>query len=373
MVDVIIITSNAIVYDPRVEKIVKSLRKRSYSVSALGWNRQPEKLIGKYLVELKLFNFSAPEGKPTLVLRLPIFWIWVFLNLCKYKPSVVHACDLDTVIPSYFYKLFFRKKLLFDLHDRYAMAYIPRKFRMIYYLVNLAEEIFSNKADVLVTVSEKLLSTLKKKPRHSAVVMNCPEDLPIEKEASRDDILRLVYTGPIIRSRGLKEIICAIKEITNIELVIAGIAVDKDLYNYILKFPFVSFRGIMRPRDALYLESMSDIMIILYDLNEPINHFAVPNKLFEAMMCGIPMIINIAPEIVNEVGCGILVDYDNINQIKRAVTVLKNDARLRMKLGVSGRKGFLQKYNWFRMEQQLYKVYDDLLIDRLSSLELDRG
>jgi hypothetical protein len=33
---------------------------------------------------------------------------------------VVHACDLDVILPCYVYKKLFRKKLVFDILDRYA-------------------------------------------------------------------------------------------------------------------------------------------------------------------------------------------------------------------------------------------------------------
>ena len=86
-----------------------------------------------------------------------------------------------------------------------------------------------------------------------------------------------------------------------------------------------------------------------------------PNKLFEAMMLGVPIITNVAPELVNEVNCGIMVEYNNINQIKEAVISLRDNIDLRRKLGTNGRKAFIQKYNWTIMEQELYKIYGNLL------------
>ena len=38
MVEVILVRSNSVIYDPRVHKIVRSLNKK-YSVPVLGWNR----------------------------------------------------------------------------------------------------------------------------------------------------------------------------------------------------------------------------------------------------------------------------------------------------------------------------------------------
>jgi glycosyltransferase involved in cell wall biosynthesis len=85
------------------------------------------------------------------------------------------------------------------------------------------------------------------------------------------------------------------------------------------------------------------------------------NKLFEAMMCGVPVITNVAQEIVNETECGIIVEYDNMEQIREAIITLRDNPELRKRLGANGRKAFLEKYNWNLMEQRLYNVYDSLL------------
>ena len=142
---------------------MRSLSKR-YSTLVLGWNREgvSKKIINDYIVDLKLFNMRAPFGKPSLVAYFPLFWIWILIKLFMYRPKVVHACDLDTVIPCYIYKIIFRKKLVFDVFDRYAMAYIPPKFKTLYSLVNLLEEIFAGKADVLINVWKIAMDIQKK-------------------------------------------------------------------------------------------------------------------------------------------------------------------------------------------------------------------
>lgn len=75
------------------------------------------------------------------------------------------------------------------------------------------------------------------------------------------------------------------------------------------------------------------------------------------MMCGIPVITNVLPEFVNEIGFGIIVEYGNIDQIRSAIIRLRDDPELRKRLGDNGRKAFLQKYNWDTMEKKLYMMY----------------
>lgn len=251
--------------------------------------------------------------------------------------------------------------LVFDVFDRYAMAYIPPKFKRVYTSVNKIEEFFAKRADVLITVSLKLLETFKIEPRLAAIVMNCPEELNVDRQVTDDKVFTIVYTGAIVRNRGLEITAEAIRDLPDVELVIAGRVIDRELLDRILLLPNIKYKGLLSPNDALILESRSDAMIILYDLRDPINNFAMPNKLFEAMMFGMPVITNIAREVVNGVGCGITVEYNNINQIKEAVLILRDNIGLRKQFGINSRSAFLKEYNWKIMENELHKIYENLL------------
>lgn len=381
MVDIAIIRTNSVLADPRLVKIVRSLSSR-YSVLVLGWNREGSKFHGvnqlrttsETSVEnhdaiFNILKIKAPFGKSSLIsylpliVYLPIFWVWVFIKLIIYRPQVVHACDLDTALPAYIYKLLFQKPMVFEVFDRYAMTFISPKFKMLYSAINLIEELFSEKSDYLITVGEKLLKTFRRRPKHYAIIMNCPEDYSSYKSKSedKDDTLTIVYTGGIKSGRALENITAAIKDLIDVELDIAGPIIDKELLDRILEIPNVKYRGVLQPHDSIILEASADIIIGLYDLEIPENKFAMPNKLFEAMMIGIPIITNVASEVIEEIDCGIVLKDIDILQIKTAVILLRNDRALCRRLGNNGRLAFLNIYNWAKMEKMLYEIYDNLL------------
>ena len=175
-------------------------------------------------------------------------------------------------------------------------------------------------------------------------------------------IFTIVYTGNIVKNRGLDRITSAIKDLNDVKLLIAGKPIDENLLHVLLRLPNVEYRGLLQPAEALALNLLSDAMIILYDLQIPNNNFSMSNKLFEAMMCGLPIITNVSTEIVKEeVGCGTIVDYNDINKIKGAIATLRDDPQLCRKLGNNGRNAFLQKYNWGKMEQKLLEIYKNLV------------
>lgn len=361
LTNIVLVRSNSSIYDPRVGKIARSLSK-NYSLMILGWNREgiSSEKISNSTMNLKLFPLKAPFGKASLVLYLPFFWIWIFFKLVAIRPLVVHACDLDTIFPSYLYKTIFKKKLVFDVFDRYAMALIPPKFKLLYNLVNSLEEILCSKSDILIVVAENILETFKKYPKNHIIIRNCPEKYDVERK-SKEKILTLVYTGIIVKNRGLERITDAIKNLVDVRLVIAGRNIDQEFLNQILELSNVEYKGIMSHTASLELEANSDVMMILYDLAIPINKVANPNKTFEAMMFGLPVITNVTPTLVNEVGCAIFVDYNDLEEIKSAIIRLRDDDELRKRLGDNGHNAFEQKYNWDVMEKELYKVYERLL------------
>jgi glycosyltransferase involved in cell wall biosynthesis len=156
-------------------------------------------------------------------------------------------------------------------------------------------------------------------------------------------------------------LVAAIKELKAVNLVVTGRVEDKELLNEIQSISNVKYLGFLEHTQVLTIESSSDAMVALYNLDAYAqNRYVLGNKLFEAMMCGIPIITNVATEIVTETQCGIVVNY-KVDQIRDAIVSLRDDPHLRKRLGINGRKAFLQKYNWSVMERELFKIYENLI------------
>ena len=296
----------------------------------------------------------------------PIFWIWIFVKLCRYRPSIVHSCDLATVTPCYLYKVLFRKKLVFDVLDRYAMTYVSNKknsfFTIMYSIINKMEEFYANKSDTLITVADNMLLTFRKKPKNSITIMNCPIDSFPNKPIAEIDGYRLLYTGAVRQGRGL-EILCDIlNDLKDTELVVTGKVKDQNLKNNLDRIKNIKYHGFLDRNELLELETNCHVMVALYDLNLQSQYeYGVANKVLEAMMCGVAVITNISHDLVNETKCGIVVDYQNITEIKKAIIELRDNPELRKVFASNGRQAFVEKYNWGKMEEKLYNVYDILL------------
>ncbi len=360
-------------------QIIKSLRKK-YSVIALGWNRgSMAQDTATNQGNLHLFNIKAPYGYERYgTIRLagyfPIFWMWIFIKLCIHRPKSVHACDLATILPCYVYKVLFRRKLIFDVLDRYSMTYVPSNrndiFRWLHSTVNSLEEFFARNSDVLVAVSDRIFLTFRKKPRNCVTIMNCPEDHVIDKPRLEKKGYKLIYTGAIRPGRGLEVISDIVMDMKDTELIVTGKIKDTKLHEKMARIPNIKYYGFLDRNELLDLESSSDVMIALYDLNLQSQYeYGMANKVLEAMMCGLPVITNISHDLVNDTKCGLIVEYGNVKQIKQSIVTLRDNQVLRKLCGTNGRKAFLEKYNWSKMEEKLFRTYEVLLNDKINSVK----
>lgn len=325
---------------------------------------------GNKTLELKILKLRAPVRKTSLkgyiplIIFFPIFWTWIFANLLICRPKLILACDLDTVIPCYIYKKIFHRKLAFYIFDRYALTYIPQKFKTLFDLIHGVEEFFSKESDVLITVGESVLKTFKKKPMNCSIIANYPPDSNkcTRQTRKQDKVFTIVYGGHIMSGRGLENIACAIKDLANVALYMYGLLIDENLLTKLVSIPNIVYKGYMIDTDDYYKSIMSaDAMIAVYSLDNPSNSITMHNKTYEAMMCGYPIITNLSAELVKEVGFGLTVDYHDINAIRAAIVRLRDDPVLCRTMGDNGRKAFLEKYNWKITEKELFKVCDKLL------------
>jgi glycosyltransferase involved in cell wall biosynthesis len=229
-------------------------------------------------------------------------------------------------------------------------------------MVNLFEEAFSKRSDILMTLSENVLKSFRNKPIKTSVILNCPEDYFNKRDTRRDGIFVLGYSGGIRKGRGLEQIVTALNNLNNVKLYLYGPIIDKELFDELNTIINIEYKGFLRILDDYHIAIINTDAIIAIYTKEMLSHeITMHNKTLEAMMGGIPIITNLSPELVKEIGFGIIVEYGNIDQIRSAITRLRDEPELRKRLGNNGRKAFLQKYNWSIMERKLYDVYENLL------------
>jgi Glycosyltransferase len=368
LLKVTLVRSRAI--DPAINKVAKALSENGYDVKLLVWDRMGNKQI-EYVDGYTVFRFGfkAPYDKISVAFFLPIWWLYELFFLLKQDASVIHVCDLDTLIPAIFAKFIKKTKLCYTIYDFYAGNF-PDKFPSLFIKSIAAVEKFGiGFADYLFLVDECRFEQVKgAKIKNLAYIYNSPPDYFSTKQkhhSSTGEVLRIFYAGIISKSRGLEYIIKSIKDLDYVRLTIAGSGADKEFLENLLVDTNnkVKYIGQITYKDVIENIIDSDILFAFYDPSVSNNRYASPNKLFEAMMCGKPIIMNsevTASKIVLEENCGLVMPYGDINAIKEVITRIRDYPDLRIELGENGRKAYEKLYSWNIMKRRLIDAYTKL-------------
>ncbi len=354
--------------DPAINKVAKALSQNGYEVKLLVWDRSGNNQVSNTDgFTTHRFGFKAPHDRLEVMLYLPIWWIYELYFLIKDDAVVIHACDLDTLIPAIFVKLIRRVKLCYTIYDFYAGHFsnkFPRMFRKFFAFM---ERFGIGFTDILFLVDERRYDEIKgAKVNDIVYIYNSPPDYFFRAKQVQyaEKKLNLFYAGIIHKSRGLEYIISAIRDIDCL-LTIAGTGSVDDLLDSI---PIetrskVHYIGQISYEKVIEKTMESDIILAFYEPVTSNNIYASPNKLFESMMCGKPIIMNseiAASEIVLIEKCGIIVPYGDVEKIKDAIIVLKDNYNLRKTFGENGRRSYENRYSWEIMKNRLVDIYAKL-------------
>ena len=99
-------------------------------------------------------------------------------------------------------------------------------------------------------------------------------------------------------------------------------------------------------------------------LPEPNHIESQPNKMFEYMSAGLPVIASNFPlwrEIIEGSACGICVDPLDPPAIAAAIDRLVDNPDLARQMGENGRRAVQERYNWGQEEKKLLALYESLL------------
>jgi glycosyltransferase involved in cell wall biosynthesis len=352
--------------DSAIFKVAETLYKNGYEIHLLVWDRQNNLNVGDYPFKITKFGLKASYDKFSLLLYLPFWWIYEFYFLLKNNYDIVHASDLDTLFPAIITKPIKKNKLFYTIYDLYAYVVSNGSFQEIRNLIRSFlwhMELYGIKyTDTLFLVDESRYNEVKgAKINNISYIYNSPLDYFQENKPNSRNDLKIFYGGSISKERGIDHVLEAIKDLNDVKLIVAGDG-DKKIIHKINNANSTEFLGWLPYNDLITKTLDSDIIFRFSDPNNPRTKTASPNKLFEAMMCGKPIIMNSEMGISNIVlkeECGILVPYEDIDTLKDTIIMLKDD-NLRNELGLNGRKAYENKYNWKIMEKRLLNAYKDL-------------
>lgn len=314
---VIIVRSNEVNPDPRVEKSARWLSE-SYDVLVLAWNRNmiASELETKDYGTIQRFMYKAKYGSGIKnLLGLIGFNFWVFKLLFKDRKtySYIHACDLDTVVPCLIASKLLRKKIVYDIFDYFADS---RGIKgLAGKIVCFIEDTCIKNSNAIIIVDKCRYNQLPKViPNNHAVIYNVP-DLP--KQGDEFIVLDnvIVYVGILQDHRFLKELIDVVSKLPNWQLKLAGFgALEEYVIERSKNYDNIEFYGTVQYDEAIKLNEKAKVMLAIYDPTLPNHKYASPNKLFESLALGKILIAakdTSVDQIVEETNTGYVFNYEN--------------------------------------------------------------
>ena len=172
------------------------------------------------------------------------------------------------------------------------------------------------------------------------------------------------YIGAVAYYSSLKALFEACNNIENVEIVIAGKGSDSEkVENEAKKYKNVKVLGRYNyEQDISRLYSMVDVVYSLYNVDNYNVKLALPNKLYEAIVCGKPIIVakdTYLEEYVKELGVGFSAPYKDVDALKALIEDIYND---REKLSDISRKCMEIRNDYFyeTVEEEFLKWLEQI-------------
>ncbi len=242
------------------------------------------------------------------------------------------------------------------------------------------ERRWAREADRVLTVNASYADLLVEQlgvPR-PPVVMNCPEawDPPVPEPDLIREALGLasgtpvaIYQGHLMGERGIEQTMAAILDVPGAVLALLGFGTWLERLTAETAAP--PYRGrvyllpAVPPDDLLRWTASADVAVMAIQPTTVNHRFTTPQKLFESMAAGVPVVASDLPgmaEIVGPEAVGVLCDPTSPRAIAAAIsTIVLAPPEERAALRAHVLRVAHERYHWGAQLGTLFALYDELL------------
>lgn len=363
--------TNCICHDQRVLKIAETVKGLNCEIIIIG--RRSGDCCKSNSIPFKTKRFRMIFRRGFLFYKF--FNIRLFFFLLFHKYDLLVANDLDTLLPNFIVSKLKNLSLIYDSHEYFTGTPEVLDRPIVKWVWKTIEKSIFPGLKYVMTVSDSI--ALKYENEYGlrpATVRNCSRAsdgiLPFSREElgiDRDHLLLILQGTGLNVDRGGEELIAAISKTEKSSLFIVGSGdlldllksevADQSLSDRIKFFPKMPWDSLMR------FTKSADAGVSL-DKDTNINYrFSLPNKLFDYISAGIPVIAGDLPEvskIVRENNCGIILPEVSAEEIAKAIRELREKPDLFSQLKRNA-VFTSESINWERESAKVVEFYKSVL------------
>jgi glycosyltransferase involved in cell wall biosynthesis len=308
------------------------------------------------------------------------FNIRLFIYLLINKADLLVSNDLDTLFPNFLVSKLKQLPLVYDSHEYFTGLPEVQNRPFVKGVWMSIEKMILPHLKHVITVSEPIAELYEKIYNvRPLVIRNVSRNASHITKFTRDEIgvqpndLLLIIQGTGINiDKGAEELIEAVNLSDNVALLVVGSGdVVPKLINRVRKLNIgnkVKFIPTVPWQELMKFSKAADVGLCLEKDTNINYHYSLPNKLFDYIAAGIPVIASTLPEtgkIIRDNGCGIIISSVTPEKISYAISELKNN---HVKLAELKRNALLAstKLRWEIESRKVIDLYTGILKNNVS-------
>jgi glycosyltransferase involved in cell wall biosynthesis len=320
-----------------------------------------------------IYGLKKPHGRWQ---RLLSGWRF-FLHCRNIKADVYHFHDFELLPVGWLLKKTNAGHVVYDCHENHPETVLERAWLpdwikpALSRLVAWIEPAMARSLDAVICVVPDQQNRLTQKGCKTILVRNYPrlEDMPSPPDEEKAQ--EIIYLGGLSIARGalvLVDIMCELRvshplvrliclgpfNEPRVEEKVRQYARDRKVDALIDFLPLTPHEAVF---DFLY---RARVGLIPWQPVPQMLKMCYPNKIFEYMACGLPIVSSDLPglrQLITPSGCGLLVDPSDARGHAKAIAhLLKHPAKAEQ-MGALGRDYVHKQYTWHQESQVLLRLY----------------
>jgi len=332
---------------------------------------------------VQFIGYKAPEGIAGRLLRL----LDLYRRAARVRADCYHCNEVDSWLVGALLKLRkHRRLLLFDAHEHYSSRFDAYEMpscmaRLGGWMVKWLFRLLLPSTDLVVLAKASVASEFSAYEHKCVLVRNFTLLAHMQQETAEHNasaaecssgMVTVCHLGLISRIRGWPQLLSAMSRCRSekLRLHIIGTFNDnsqRDFEEHAQRLQLagrICIEGWQPFAQAYAKLRASQIGLILFQPGL-VNHvYALPHKMFDYMMAGLPLIAPAFAEevaaIVREADCGVILDSSDPNEIAHALDHLAAHPEERKRMGENGRRAVIERYNWESEARRLISAYREL-------------